>query len=1039
MRIIQLDTKAFLASKEEKKFIILGSEEAAKPDYVNKMVMPKINRETKDPVPGFWGTLGFSDDKSIDWSGHIEISGDGNDSFQGVVEEEVKLIKTCFPELNDVPSGIKERFISFEHIDFSYRDIFTLDDIPHLRLDVMLGTDEGALVFYQSDRINNEDSSIEYILPQATPDNNVNDRDRLTYIFDIIPQYKTEPIPAIPGMYRLTTTKEVKPFIVKVLIFKRSFGEKDKGTMKNSKELLIGVENRLRKNITKVITKEHVLLVYNCTTNSFDHADSHNINADKKTLFLMHGTFGSTQTSFGALYGDEGKWLKDISEETAKMHYEQIIAFDHPTVFNGAEENTYALFGIFDSLGIDKFTKEVDFIGTSQGGVIIQYLANLDQARIKVGKAALVASANGVGYFTAGGYISKFLTVLKYVFKYTGMELQAIITAFAQHSVDFLLKQPGFEIMTPGNEKLDSIINTAPFRKETLYLPIIDDYDESLVEEEERKVVRFFKRIGANSIDSIAKTMLGEENDWVVGTKNQFIVPCDHCAIPNYNPGKYREYKIPAIHGTCVKKPKAQEKLKGFLLSTPVQALTVPVSTDYFDAHCHIFGREVISGRILLLLIDELISYKASRIEGEKLPLIKDITKYQETLSPSDKTGSVAANIIKYFALNSNSYQMLNDLENEYYKLSSGVYRYIPLMFDLEMSFRNNYKSDDEANNMLEIEGHFKDLIHEYLEDIEKLIDRFEKGKELPFTGSFVENEESIKALKIIKTCINLFKVVETSNLQGADTGYYKQIEEMKGLKNRYGNNIFPFLAVDPRRAGMAGLIKENVGAGKPFYGIKLYAPNGYSPTDPNLFDDSSGFINDKCLYSYCCEHSIPVMAHCSNAGFSTFVKDLQVWGDIHLDGKPVHYDELTTFTFNNNIFNGGFGESVRERASVLNHPKLWGKVLSVHQNLQLCLAHFGGESQEWRDEIAGLMRIHTTLYTDLSCCVIKDRLKAIKEEYYDKNDEIVNRIMYGSDFFLNMLNDITFESYFKSFRSIFSEKQIKEMCLEIPRKYLLM
>lgn len=178
-------------------------------------------------------------------------------------------------------------------------------------------------------------------------------------------------------------------------------------------------------------------------------------------------------------------------------------------------------------------------------------------------------------------------------------------------------------------------------------------------------------------------------------------------------------------------------------------------------------------------------------------------------------------------------------------------------------------------------------------------------------------------------------------------------------------------------------------------------------------------------------------MAHCSNAGFSTFVMDLEVYGDVIIDGKIKFYEQPTKITFNHNIFNGGFAAAVRERAETLNHPKLWEKVLTKHNNLQICLAHFGGESDAWRSDIAGLMARFPKLYTDLSCMTKAERLKTIKTEYFNEDNTIVNRIMYGSDFYLNMLDKITFEDYYKHFRSVFSEAQLKNMNLTVPEKFL--
>ena len=349
----------------------------------------------------------------------------------------------------------------------------------------------------------------------------------------------------------------------------------------------------------------------------------------------------------------------------------------------------------------------------------------------------------------------------------------------------------------------------------------------------------------------------------------------------------------------------------------------------------------------------------------------------------------------------------------------------------------------------------FADFRHGFFtDDIDRLVNKFEKTNELIFNGTWVENEESVRILKIIKTILTALNVVNINLKDDTKNGYLRQIEELKGLKVRYGNNIFPFLATDPRREGMSGYITDNVGRENSFRGIKMYAPNGYSPTDPLLFDDAKGFINGKCLYAYCIENRIPIMAHCSNAGFSTFVMELEVCGDIlvhDVNGDIIikdemgnvtnyryeHYDTPTMITFNSSLTTGGFALAVRERACTLNHPRIWRKVLEKYPDLTLCLAHFGGESIEWRMEIAQLMRDFINVYTDLSCMTDEKKLKQIKKEYFDKNDPIAEKIMYGSDFFLNMLGRIEFNNYYKHFTKVFSSAQIKKMSLDVPVNFL--
>ena len=1024
MRKIKLNKDAFLASLDEKKFILLGSQEITQTKYVKEKVLPKITGLDTSAVDGFWGTLGFVNDEKINWKGHLEISRKGNNNFRHNVSNEVELIKECYPHLKENPTEIHELFISFNNMDFSFPDIFTLDDIPKLRLELMLEPDQGAVCFYDT-RYN----TIEYIQPQATKNNNINKRDRLSYHIDIIPQNEIEPISEIPGYYKLSTTKDHNPFIVKLLRFKRSLPNNETANELNSKGLILSLEKELNTAIrNRRWYKEHEILIFDKDKNDFELAKNNQIKADKKTLFLMHGTFSSTDGSFNKLYGENSNWLKEQLSDSTDGGYEQIIAFDHPTVFYGAKENIDKLHEYLDELNVHAFEQAVDFIGISQGGLLIQQLANTNSDKIKVGKAVLVASANGVGYFTTAKYVAKFLTALKYVFKYSGLKAQSYVAALAQNSAEFLLNQPGFMVMTPGSDELYAVINNTPVDNNTRYLPIIEDYDKSIWRP---SLFRFVKVLGAGAVDLIAKSMLGEYNDWVVGTKNQYIIPAEYCAIPDYNPAQYKDNMIRAIHTTSFKYVEVKETMNNFLIHNRVINNSDTSLPSYIDAHCHIFGREIITGRIIALLIEDLLSYHKNKI---------DTINQNHTKSSIKAIIRVITNIVKYFALNKDSYKVLNDLERQYEKLNSKVYRYTPLMFDLEMTFRNNYDSQNGNNDLQNTENSYQELIKEYLNDASSLIDKFEKANEKIFNGSLIENEEFVDKIKQLLKVLKFMGVMKPKLEENTKTGYQKQFDELKILKTRYGKNIFPFLAVDPRRENMANIILENVGKDKAFQGIKLYAPNGYSPTDPNLCDDSQGFIAGKSLYSYCIENDIAIMAHCSNAGFANFVNDLEVWGHIHTGDEKsnhtVHYDDKTKIIFNYNMLNGGMKAAVKERANTLNHPAIWRKALEKHNDLKICLAHFGGDSIVWRNNIAELIREFPNVYTDLSCMQERSELKTIRNTLLT-DSKIASRLMYGSDFYFNMLDDITFKKYYKNFESIFNNNQLDKMSIDIPEEFL--
>ncbi|PKP16158.1 MAG: hypothetical protein CVU06_15175, partial [Bacteroidetes bacterium HGW-Bacteroidetes-22] len=267
-----------------------------------------------------------------------------------------------------------------------------------------------------------------------------------------------------------------------------------------------------------------------------------------------------------------------------------------------------------------------------------------------------------------------------------------------------------------------------------------------------------------------------------------------------------------------------------------------------------------------------------------------------------------------------------------------------------------------------------------------------------------------------------------TSDADSLFDGFSEQIRQLAELKSRPGFNdrILPFLAVDPRRAGILQEAMNTTGRDKLFAGIKLYTPNGYSPTDPLLFGDEYG---SQCLYRYCEENGIPVTAHNSYGGFATFMNRIEITGDIFLDGKLVYLNH-STYGFKTSLLSDG-GDAIKERALALNHPLLWEKVMQKFPKLKLNLAHFGGDEQLgkaledindinlWSNQIIRLIKQYDNLYTDLSCTSDFNVIaKLISSPIYPS---IRHKLLYGSDCYLLILFDRKFGENVKKFETLFA------------------
>lgn len=290
------------------------------------------------------------------------------------------------------------------------------------------------------------------------------------------------------------------------------------------------------------------------------------------------------------------------------------------------------------------------------------------------------------------------------------------------------------------------------------------------------------------------------------------------------------------------------------------------------------------------------------------------------------------------------------------------------------------------------------------------------------------------------------------------DDSYTKQIEELTELKRALPDRVYPFFSVDPRRndefeGGVVGEIARHVGKTEPFIGLKLYSSLGYSPTDPVLYDNSER----ESVYGYCEKNGIPVTAHAAGEGFSHMLRRSSVDGDVYDaredrlmpahelfdDGVITHRYRLRSFDYDN---------ITKERLTMLNHPKLWRKVLEKYPKLKLNLAHFGGLNQSyaylkhgdetsWTLLISDIMRDFENVYTDLSFFYEHDErpglLGALNDRVYKKLPRKVrSRVMYGSDYFMGEMYDAGMPEYYASFQNVFG-KELAALSEESAARFL--
>ncbi|MBI9069212.1 MAG: hypothetical protein JEZ09_18085 [Salinivirgaceae bacterium] len=553
----------------DSRYLILGSDPSGKISYNREKALAKIMDKSDRIKPkGFWATLGWRDDKDGEKAFNYQIvnSKTGNSDFEKrdvTTTSIVNELQSFNTQIKDVKNDVLERYINFNesNFDLNWHDYKNYDEIPELRLDLFLQPDQGAMVYYYHQKKDNlgklNDSEVyeQFIQPQPTKNHDTN-RDRLTYFFKALPPFEYEL--NSEGNIDWSTEKNLASFIVKIVTFKRNEGKpaellEEFFSPENFKTLVKTKGGSIT--YTLFGKKKNGLLIYDNQVESstvhtskkdsytmagafFKVSKKYAIDRSKKTLLLIHGTFSNTYNTFEGLVklnGDSSE-LKDFLRNNK---YEQLIAFDHPTISADVFQNINDFKAL---IGDEIFEQSVSLLAASRGCILAQAMGADKTLPFTIDKALLFSPANGVGYFDVGEKLATGLGILK---KITGSTPGKYIFALLQFSAKFFLDQPGSQQMTFKSESLNKVIHLKPVVANSQYTAIINDWEKKLVK-------KGVKRVWMQTLDFTIKFMLGLKHDFVVGTKGQRNLPkafeidtkpmaSTHCKYFDQNQLRYRK------------------------------------------------------------------------------------------------------------------------------------------------------------------------------------------------------------------------------------------------------------------------------------------------------------------------------------------------------------------------------------------------------------------------------------------------------------------------------------------------------------------
>ncbi len=254
------------------------------------------------------------------------------------------------------------------------------------------------------------------------------------------------------------------------------------------------------------------------------------------------------------------------------------------------------------------------------------------------------------------------------------------------------------------------------------------------------------------------------------------------------------------------------------------------------------------------------------------------------------------------------------------------------------------------------------------------------------------------------------------------------QLRELAAIKEKWGDRVYPFIAVDPRRNNHMDLVKEFIEKNR-FTGVKLYPPLGYWPSDERLMTKDG-------IYAYCMKNNIPIVTHAS------------VPESVRFRGAPDK--DACRYPGKQNAF---VTADEKRHAKILTNPDEYRAVLNKYPGLKICFAHFGGNSEwekyfvrpwddnrddvdgNWVNKIRKLIAEYENVYADVSYTWATPRFTPLLKLLLT-DEKILKRVLFGSDFYM-VEKDVSEREASIQFRYALGEDYYSQIARINPLKFL--
>jgi hypothetical protein len=377
--------------------------------------------------------------------------------------------------------------------------------------------------------------AFEYVLPETVDP--VGKKNRLTYLFEV-------PQTSVDGAFQT---------VIKVMCYQSKITTAS--SVGDVKDVLRNLDNPYGIKLFDAVQNTFVAIANQDIAKSID--------PNKKTLLFIHGTISTIQKSYGDLY-DSGKKTAATTDHTwiqkaifGGKKYEQVIGFDHPSVVDSPMVNAATLFSMLTPVG--KFSKTVDIITSSRGGLVGKCVINAQQNIMTIERAATVACANGVELLTAGENLGRMIGIIRNI---DDEPISKAALLVLQLVVNLALQLPGIKIMQKNDPGLQQILAGQPTNKNLRYFPLCGDYSLNGNHPVEWKFVDLL----------LTAAMKDGKHDWVVETDFQVVVPNGFLAWQQTAPA-FKSIPMDTTHLRYFYDPmntKAKSRIAYFLHDTDV-------------------------------------------------------------------------------------------------------------------------------------------------------------------------------------------------------------------------------------------------------------------------------------------------------------------------------------------------------------------------------------------------------------------------------------------------------------------------------------